>query len=52
MRLPASMEGSCRLSGFYLNSVIPAKAGIQGSRLRRLPWMPASAGMTEEKIEP
>src|SRR5690349_16324559 len=30
----------------HSNSVIPAKAGIQGLRLRRLPWMPASAGMT------
>ncbi len=28
--------------------VIPAKAGIQGRRLRRLPWIPAFAGMTEE----
>jgi hypothetical protein len=26
--------------------VIPAKAGIQGHRFRRLPWLPAFAGMT------
>jgi len=30
------------------NSVIPAKAGIQGHRALRLPWMPAFAGMTVE----
>jgi N-dimethylarginine dimethylaminohydrolase len=28
--------------------VIPAKAGIQGPRPRRLPWIPAFAGMTEK----
>jgi len=32
------------------SSVIPAKAGIQGRRSRLLPWIPAFAGMTEEKI--
>jgi hypothetical protein len=26
--------------------VIPAKAGIQGPSARRLPWIPAFAGMT------
>src|SRR5215470_11559062 len=30
------------------NSVIPAKAGIQGPRLRCFPWIPAFAGMTGE----
>jgi hypothetical protein len=29
--------------------VIPAKAGIQGRKIRRLPWIPAFAGMTEER---
>ncbi len=29
--------------------VIPAKAGIQGFKIRRLPWIPAFAGMTVEK---
>ena len=29
------------------NIVIPAKAGIQGRILCRLPWIPAFAGMTE-----
>jgi hypothetical protein len=28
------------------SSVIPAEAGIQGLGVRRLPWMPAFAGMT------
>jgi hypothetical protein len=33
-------------------SVIPAKAGIQGPHAQQLaarPWIPAFAGMTEEK---
>jgi len=29
-----------------LSSVIPAKAGIQGRKIRRSPWIPAFAGMT------
>src|SRR5690349_17674138 len=29
-----------------LHAVIPAKAGIQGCRARRLPWVPAFAGTT------
>jgi hypothetical protein len=32
------------------NSVIPAKAGIQGLKFRHLPWMPAFAGMTVGRI--
>jgi hypothetical protein len=28
--------------------VIPAKAGIQGWKARRLPWTPAFAGVTSE----
>ena len=32
-----------------LPGVIPAKAGIQGPSICRSPWMPAFAGMTEEK---
>ena len=29
--------------------VIPANAGIQGHETRRSPWIPAFAGMTEER---
>jgi hypothetical protein len=32
--------------------VIPAKAGIQGRKTRRLPWIPAFAGMTERRDHP
>jgi hypothetical protein len=32
-----------------LSIVIPAKAGIQGQLLRRLPWTPAFAGVTIER---
>jgi hypothetical protein len=36
------MNRSCRLS-----VVIPAKAGIQGSRFVTCPWTPAFAGATK-----
>jgi hypothetical protein len=32
----------------FLSVVIPAKAGIQGFKTRRLPWIPDFAGMTVE----
>ena len=31
---------------FLLGIVTPAKAGVQGNRSIRLPWMPAFAGTT------
>jgi len=30
----------------HFSNVIPAKAGIQGHLGRRIPWIPAFAGMT------
>src|SRR5262245_22911051 len=36
----------------YLPPVTPAKAGVQGRKTRRLPWIPAFAGMTMERENP
>ena len=48
------LEGQLHLTTSSLApaSVIPAKAGIQGRRPRRSPWIPAFAGMTAKKAVP
>jgi len=40
--------GKCRISKADLSAicVVPAQAGIQGSRPNLSPWFPAFAGMT------
>ena len=55
-RRAADRPGRCRPPGELASArvsplVIPAKAEIQGHRPRRLPWIPAFAGMTKGPLD-